>query len=460
MDTEQRESLAREVDRLLAALEEERARHVAGLEPEPALGRLFPAGFRETSRDAVAGLRADGLAPLARRVALLRVEQAAVEAEEGWRAAEASARVAGPDGPLSLCDAELALPREPDRARRQALAAALAEALEGPARHREAAAEALARARAEAGLFPDWGSVVEGDQLLAATDDAWRELLAFHARALGLTPGRDLARADLLRVLAFPALDGRFSPPDLAASIRAAAADLGLDLGAARIDAHNRARGWPGAHATGARVAYRPRGGLPDWQDLLDALGRALAAAPQRPHARDDLFAATVGRLLAGLCLEPRWLAERLRVSRRDVADLVRALALRTLLRLRADAAALRVATEVERGLSGEAWREGHREGLSAALHAGWDAGGARASRDADAAALACTLRGFAEGERLRAWLRERFDEDWWRNPRSREHLAGLLAAGRLDPGQAGEPAAPSAAAQGFVKVLETGGAG
>ena len=457
MDVEQRESLAREVDGLLGTLEEERVRHLAGIEPEPALGRLFPAGFHETSLETMARLRADGLEPLARRVALLRVEQASIEAEEGWRAAESAARVAGPDGPLSLADAELALPREPDRGRRQALAGAIAEALEGPARHREAAAEARARARAEAGLFPDWGTVVEGDQLLAVTDDAWRELVAFHARALGLAPGRDMARADLLRVLAFPALAGRFSPPDLAASVRSASADLGLELGRARIDAHNRARGWPGAHALGTRVAYRPRGGLPDWQDLLDALGRALAAAPQRPHARDERFAATVGRLLAGLCLEPRWLAERLRVSRRDVADLVRALALRTLLRLRADAAALRVATEVERGLSGRGWREGHREGLTAALHATWDAGGARASRDGDAGPLACTLGGFAEGERLRARLRQQFDEDWWRNPRAKEHLAGLLAAGRLDPDTAAAP--PSAEAKGFVKVLETGGA-
>lgn len=464
MDAEERESLAGEADRLLSALDDERGRHLAGVEVEPALVRLFPGGFQETSGDAIGRLKAAGHAGLAARYTQLRVELAGAEAEEGWRAAEAAARVDGPDGPLSLADAELALPREPDRERRRALAQAIAAALEGPARHREAFAEARARARAGAALVPDWGTVVEGDQLLAATDDAWRDLLAFHARDFSLVPtgpsGGDLARHDLLRVLAFPALDGRFTPPELAAAVRAASSDLGLDLGKVRIDAHNRSRGRPGAHATGARVSYRPRGGLPDWPDLLDALGRALAAAPRRPHQRDPLFGAAVGRLLAGLCLEPRWLAERLRVSRQDVADLVRALALRTLLGLRAAAAALRVATEVERGLSGQAWREAHREALTAACHAAWDRGGARASRDADAGALAVALRGFAEGERLRAAMRERFDEDWWRNPRSKEHLAGLLAAGALAAEPGVEAAAPSAAGKALARVLETGGAG
>jgi len=463
MDAEQRESLAREADQLVAALDEERYRHVAGVEAEPALARLFPAGFHEAWRETVSRLRAAGAEPLARRVAALRAEQAAVEAEEGWRAAEAAARVEGPDGPVSLADAELALPREPDRERRRALARAIAAALEGPARHREAFAEQRARAGAEVGLVPDWAIVVEGDQLLGASDDAWRELLDFTARRdLGLSEDarRSLERHDLVRLLAFPALDGRFAPPDLAAAVRAVTADLGLDLGRARLDAHNRTRGWPGAHAIGARVAYRPRGGLPDWPDLLDAFGRALSAAHQRPHARDATLGPALGRLLAGLCLEPRWLAERLRLSRREVADLARPLALRTLFRLRAASAALRVATEVERGLSGRSWREAHREALTAALHAAWDAGGARASRDAEAGPLAAALRGFAEGERLRADLRRRFDEDWWRNPRTKEHLAGVLAAGQLAEAQAAEPAAPSQAVGVLVRALETGGAG
>jgi DNA-binding FadR family transcriptional regulator len=168
--------------------------------------------------------------------------------------------------------------------------------------------------------------------------------------------------------------------------------------------------------------------------------------------------------LLAGLCLEPAWLAARLELSRAQAPEVLRALGLRRLLHLRCAGAALRVATEVERGLSGQPWREGHREALSSALLAGWD--GVRAARDADAAPLAATVRGFAEGERLRAALRERFDEDWWRNPRTREHLAGLLAAGRLveaAPPVLAEPSPPApagthVAGEALARLLERGG--
>ncbi|HEX9049916.1 MAG TPA: hypothetical protein VF841_05225, partial [Anaeromyxobacter sp.] len=81
-----------------------------------------------------------------------------------------------------------------------------------------------------------------------------------------------------------------------------------------------------------------------------------------------------------------------------------------------------------------------------------WDP--ARASRDGDAAALAARIRGAAAGERLRIEVRERFDEDWWRNPRTAAHLAALLAAGRLP-----EPdAPPSAAESARALVLRIGG--
>ena len=449
MDRDERESLAGTLDALVDALSEERARHEAGLEPEPALQRLFPPRGPAAHPEMVRRLRAAGDELMARRVATLRAEWHAAEREEAWRAAESAARVEGPDGKVLLAEAERALPREPDRARRQALARAIAAALAGPAVERVAAAEVRARARAEAGLAPDWASVVEGDQLLAATDDVWRELLTFVARRdLGLrpAPAGDLDRADLLRLLAFPALDGLLRPPALAAAVRSAVADLGLDLGAVRVDEPRAPGAWPGARAHERRVLYRAAGGAADWPALLDALGRALASAPHRPHARDAAFGPALGGLLAGLCLEPAWLAARLELSRAQVPEVLRALGLRRLLHLRCAGAALRVAAEVERGLAGQAWREAHREALSSALLAGWD--GVRAARDADAAPLAASVRGFAEGERLRAALRERFDEDWWRNPRTKEHLAGLLAAGRLPDLAEPSPRAPAGLAE------------
>jgi hypothetical protein len=465
MDRDLRESLRRTIDALVRSLAAERIRHLGGLEPEPALARIYaahaPAARLETAR----ALRDSGDTALAAQVSAAWADWRASEHEEAWRAAEVVAVVEGPDGRLGLAAAEAAMVRQPDRERRRLLARAIAQALEGPARHREAAAEARVRARAEAGLVPDWPAVVEGDQLLGATDDAWRDLLAFFVRrdpGLAAASG-GLDRADLLHLLAFGHLDGLFRPSALAAAIRTAAGDLGLDPGRLRIDEARRHETWPGAHVENDRVVFCARGGLPDWPDLLDALGRALAASLHPPHGRDAVFGPAIGALLAGLCLEPRWLRDRLDLERRQVPDVLRAVGMRRLLGLRAAAAALRVATEVQRGLSGAAWREAHREGLSGALQATWE--GVLASHDADPAPLAATLRGFAAGERLRLELRERFDEDWWRNPRTREHLAGLLAAGRLpaaQPGEGGQGGAgagwtAAVAGAGLARLLERG---
>jgi hypothetical protein len=198
-------------------------------------------------------------------------------------------------------------------------------------------------------------------------------------------------------------------------------------------------------------VSFRARGGAGDWPDLLEAAGTALAASFAPPSRRDAAFGRALGWLFGSLVLEPRFLADAGDVDRKHAPDLVRDLALRRLVDLRARAAALRIAAEVERGsFSGAAWREGYREAMSAATLAAWD--GARASRDADAADQGARLSGAAAGEALRRELRERFDEDWWRNPRAGPFLAALLAAGSW---AAPEGTAPSLAARALVERLE-----
>jgi hypothetical protein len=452
MDRGEMDQLAGEVDALGAALDEERFRHVAGIETEPTLAPLFARRARAAHRETVQALRSSGDASLADRVAALRAERAQAEAEERWRAAESAASGTGPDGAAPLAALERAAPRERDPERRRALAGAAAAALAPTAAAREEAVEIRARARAEVGLAPDWGAVVLGDAALAASDDAWRDVLPFTARReLGGIPSAGLARADLLRAVAGARWDGLFRPGMLPVAVKLTLEGLGLDAGRVRVDDAERPAKWPGAHAVGARISFRPRGGGGDWADLLGALGRALAAAAGPPSGRDPELAEALAWVLGGLALEPRWLAPRADVERRHAADVVRDLALRRLLALRADGAAVRVAAEVERGLSGAAWREAHRAALHAATSAEWD--GVRASRDGDAARLAARLRGAEAGEALRRTLVERFDEDWWRNPRTAAHLAGLLAAGRLPPAEG--PPAGGEAARHLAKKLE-----
>ena len=49
------------------------------------------------------------------------------------------------------------------------------------------------------GLSPPWEAVVEGDQILNVSEDAYREGLSWLAAREGLSPapGGDLSRADL-----------------------------------------------------------------------------------------------------------------------------------------------------------------------------------------------------------------------------------------------------------------------
>jgi hypothetical protein len=448
------EGVAAEVDALSDELDAERARAIAGVEPEPALGRLFAARSRAAHRATVVALRAAGREPLALRVAALRAERAAAEREERWRAAEFRASAVGPDGPATLAALELGLSREPDRARRLGLGRAAAEALGPSAAEREAMLEARARAGAEVGSGPDWQAVVAGDELLARSDDAWRDVLGFRARHdLALSPSGDLARADLLHLLSLGAWDGLFRRPALGAAVRATARALRLDLDRVKVDEGARPAQWPGVHATGPRLSFRPRGGAGDWQDLLAGLGRALAAAHAPPHRREPVLGGALGWLLGSLLLEPRWLAEHAGAERRHLPDLRRDLALRRLLALRASAAAFRVASEVERGLSGAAWREAYREAMAGATGAAWD--GVRAARDGDAGEHAAALAGAGAGERLREEARERYDEDWWRNPRAAEFLAGILAAGALPELPEGGGRAPARAAAALAGVME-----
>ncbi|HEX9051095.1 MAG TPA: hypothetical protein VF841_11240, partial [Anaeromyxobacter sp.] len=367
MDSVEMDHLAREVDALGAALDEERFRHVAGIEAEPAIAAAFAPRGRAAHRDTAAALRAAGNDDLAARVAALRAERAAADREEAWRAADARASGIGPAGPRPLQELEAELPRERDRERRQAVARAAAEALELPAGAREGWAEVRARARAEVGLAPDWPAVVEGDAVLGASDDAWRDVSAWALRRAPGELGGARTRADLLHALALARWDGLFRPGMLPVALKLTLDPLRLDLDRIRIDDAPRAAKWPGAHAVGVRVSFRPRGGAGDWQDLLAAVARAVAASATPPSGRDPVLAEALAWLLGSLALEPRWLADRADVERRDAPDLVRELALRRLFALRCDGAALRVAAEVERGLSGAAWRTAHRDALAAA---------------------------------------------------------------------------------------------
>ncbi len=446
MDSEEVAQVRSEVDALARALADERFRAVSGLERETDVASAFAAHGRAAHRDTVAELREKGERDLAARVAALAAGRGAAAEEDAWRAADAAAVGEGPDGEIGLSDAELALLHEREPERRRLLGAAVASAASSSAAPREAAAEIRARARASLGLTPPWEDVVQGDDVLGASEAAYADVLGWVSRREGSGQGPgSLDRAGLLHLIAFRDLDGLFRPVALLEAVLAAGDGVGVEVRRVRLDAASRVVKWPGAHALEARVSLRRQGGAADWLSLLDASGRAAACAATRPSTRAPALPAASGALLASLLLEPRFLEQVTGLDRKKAADVVRRLALRRIFVLRTAAAALRVAAEVERGMGGRAWREAHREALGRAALASWPDG--LASRDADTDALRATLAGAAWAAQLHVDLRERFDEDFWRNPRTPEAIAGRLAAGSPGPEKERPPLAFAAEA-------------
>ncbi len=248
---------------------------------------------------------------------------------------------------------------------------------------------------------------------------------------------RGAERHDLLRFLHAPGFAGAFPRGELVRTVRRWAEMLRLDMsagGAIRLDEQEHPLQPLGARAVAldppheVRIVVLPAEGPRALGDLLAAVGRArLRAGPPADAPPEDLWLGDAalepacGALLSGLLLDDHWL---LRCAHAELPpDDRRALWVAALLEARLEAGRALAALEAHRaGLSrGEqAYRELHaRAALS-------DLPGALALRDLDPWLSAwAALRGRAFAARLRESLRDRFDEDWWRNPRA---LAALQA--------------------------------
>jgi hypothetical protein len=276
---------------------------------------------------------------------------------------------------------------------------------------------------------------------LTATDDLRREATRWLLRGrvdLGSRPARahDLAHAARARdhdsVLA----------PGEAWRLGAALAAWGLEATTAgRLvrEAPAVATTRPVACAVAVRVPEEvvlfapPPRGLPAWRATLRATGRALVAA-QRPAGAsfasrrlpDGAFAATVAALFERLTCDPLWARKALRAAPHDAERLARTAAAACLLDVRRDAARVlhELALHRERPDAEEVYLDSLRRADGVAP--------SRAGRLHDVSpAFACAdhLCAAVAEAAARAELRERFDEDWFMNPRAAGLLGRLLAA-------------------------------
>jgi len=331
------------------------------------------------------------------------------------------------------------LPATRPREKRAEMEAALSAALQ-PADGARGAFFAAAR---EAGAAPPRGAAEICERLLQATDAIAADLGAWLLERHAGAKRGEAERHDLLHLLHAPRCASAFPRGEMLRTVRRWAEMLRLDLsadGAIKLDEEDRPLKWPGACALPldppfeVGLTFLPEEGPRALGKLLGAVGVAqLRAGPPSDAPPEDLWlgeqavARACAALLEGLVGEPEFQRRcaKAALSRDDE----RALAIAAVFDARLDAAAtLAELVAHESGLSARA-AQAHRDLFARAALAELPAGLALASLDPWSFAFA-DLRGRMLAARMRGWLRDLHDQDWWRNPRAALTLQTLWGGG------------------------------
>jgi hypothetical protein len=223
-------------------------------------------------------------------------------------------------------------------------------------------------------------------------------------------------------------------------TVRRWAEMLRLDLSEVKVDDDDRplkewgSRAEPIDPPWEVRVSVLPAEGPRALGSLLGAISVAqLRAGPASDAPPEDLWLGEHGVVWACRALLEGLVREREFVRRCAKADLPRdderAIAIAAVIDARLAAArTLGSLAAHELGLGGRA-AQASREAFARATGAELPAGLALAQLD-PWLEPAAELRGRALASRMREFLRELYDEDWWRNPRSLPSLNGLWARG------------------------------
>ena len=281
--------------------------------------------------------------------------------------------------------------------------------------------------------------------LLAATADPYDDLLAhFGRRAL---PGLDLREMwthDLARMFHGEEFASLFPGAKMVSGIGGMVAAMGLDLtagGRIELDIEERPAKTPRAFCATVRVpdevklVLQPYGGHDDWSTFLHELGHALHFAnvdPEQPlefrRMGDNGVTEGWAMTFDHLMLLPSFLQRVVGIS--DPEAFLRFAAFRELAGLRRYSAKFAYERSLHREGPGPARVGEYVERLQAATRA----------RPPEALWIEDVDPHFYCVRYLRAWmfagtvhavLRDRFDDDWFLNPRSGPFLRGLWAQGQ-----------------------------
>lgn len=465
-------SLRSRVDSFLAELGTLYYRHGAGLTPALPLREVY-ASFPEMWHPETFSLVRDALERRSlsdddkrRARALLELVASHVEDAEAKDAIEEIARVetaqvATPDGTQPFNEVVAHLPMEPNRARRDALETALSGFLyenQRPYAARRETAVASARKlgfstyvglREYVSGIPLAPLVGECEQVLRRTEDAYRDVLGYVLKKvepdLKPRPNGAARRHDVLYAATAPWLAEYFTREDLLPSVMRCVEELGFHPsahGRIQLDTDDR----PGKSARAfvadvripddVRLVVRRGQGLEDYFSLLHEYGHALhyahvsRAAPVEDRRLGD---ASVSEgwayLFDHFLLDEKWHRRMLRTPQAASREAARIAAFSNLVMLRRYCVKLPYELSLyERGPVRELAEE-YEERHTAALHVATPRGFFLYDVDPQLYA-ARYLRAWALEARLHPVMRERFDEDFWRNPAAGRWLAQRFESG------------------------------
>ena len=270
---------------------------------------------------------------------------------------------------------------------------------------------------------------------LRDTQPMWDEVYPeFVRRSLGIDP-REATRADALAVLRAREFDAHFPAAEMERAVRAQVREMGIDPdagGRVIFDTGEREGKRSRAFCAPVRVPHevylvlRPHGGQTDWNTLLHELGHALHFAYMRPDhpfeyrwMGDNSITEGYAMLFDHLMQTPGWLRRYTGLGTTRLPAFLRSAGFEELHFLRRYAAKLLYETQLYGGAARwDALPDLYVDTLTAATTFRYQR--ADAFVDVDPR--------FYAARYLRAWqlqalitetLVERYDEDWFRNPRA-----------------------------------------
>ena len=281
------------------------------------------------------------------------------------------------------------------------------------------------------------------EQFIKDTDALWDEVLPeFAKRVLGMNV-RDVTRADALALMRAREFDAYFPASQMEAAITGQVREMGIDpLAAGRItlDTGEREGKRSRAFCSPVRVpaevylVLRPHGGQTDWNTFLHELGHALHFAYMRPDLAFEYRWLGDNSITEGYAMffdhsmkDRGWLKRYTELGEARVDDFLRTTGFEELQFLRRYCAKLIYEVQLYGGkTSWDSLPDVYVESLTRATTFRYHR--ADAFVDVDPRYYAARyLRAWQLQALIRETLVERYDEDWWRNPRAGPWICSAL---------------------------------